>query len=61
MTISEYKIAEICALIMSQMKTSLIDSKVGCLVTSLNYLKKTLKSGLKYDVEALTMAVEAEE
>ena len=61
MTLSEYKIAEICALIMSQIKINLQESKVGRLVTSLNYLKMTLKNGLKYDVKALNMLVAAEE
>ena len=40
---------------MSQIKINLQESKVGCLVTSLNYLKMTLKNGLKYDLEALNM------
>ena len=60
MTVSEYKFAEICALINNNLKHKIgQNTKVGRLVSSLDQFKNVLSIGIKHDKEALGLVLKA--
>ena len=60
MTLSEYKFAEICAIINNNLKLKIDqETKVGRLVTSLAKLKNVLSIGISHDKEALEKLLKA--